>query len=428
MNKKFAASALSLAIAAAVQPTPVMAENCVDKGRDGTSVNEWGVWCGVDKYLNDLSSQAPTAAGAEGGESFASDVSNIARDSKQFDHVPDANTDHIALPVVAEDEYVGYFARYDLKQTYTYDYETGYGNAVTEVRDADVGGFALALEDNDGGYGAPTLLSQTPDVPDKVAYVMFSPNGTAIEGHVYNENASGYAGDVYYQKYAVVNVDPGVETTVFFQGDDETRQNGYGSAVYSGHAVFGYTPTAYFSEADEDHVLESYFAGRAFNGIETDAYSGSTYSDTMDGKLTTFVAGQLTPAAVIQDLISGNVQADYRGATSFLMQDVAINVDFGHKTFTADFSDASAQFHSQNGIPGDENLGFTAAGNINGRNLVSSSITAYEGTMTGVMQASFFQPDASVIGGVYDVHKGAHEIVDTFTAVKGADSEVYTDK
>ncbi len=417
MNRKFAASALSIAIAAAMQSSAVLAENCVDKDSDGRSVNEWGVWCGVDQYLSQLNEENPSAAGEETGSSIPESAGDIARDSDQFDpELEGGGKDHIVLPVLPEDEYVGYFARYDWVSNGTCDAESC-------ITGSDIGGFGLDLEDN----GSNNTRTMEPTSADKVSYALFSPAGNVIGGEIYDENSSGYAGPVFNAESVDVYAEnDGDQQYVEFYGYHYSYESGYGygsgygTSTYEQDLIRGETPTAYFSEEDEKRILQAYFVGVARQ--QTQSYDGefSSYS----GETLTYVAGKLTPQAFIQDLVSGNVQATYVGYTHFLEQPVSIDVNFGSKTFAADFGDAGSSVRDELGIPDDVDMGFAATGHINGRNLVSDTITAHEGTMTGVVQGSFFQPDASVVGGVYEVQKDGQEWVDAFTTVVGANSEV----
>jgi hypothetical protein len=154
-------------------------------------------------------------------------------------------------------------------------------------------------------------------------------------------------------------------------------------------------------------VLKDYWVGaRVKSTLSLDQEAGFTGLELTN----TFVGGRLTPLADVQNLVAGNVIADYSGSSQHLGQAVQVRVDFGAQTFTGSWTGGQ--------VPSNLSVdpSFTASGVVQGQHIVA---TSFGSGVSGQLQGSFFRPEAQALGGAYDVQKaGVGRFNDTFSASK----------
>jgi C-lobe and N-lobe beta barrels of Tf-binding protein B len=383
--------------------------DCVETGGSGDSVNEWGIWCGVGSFLQAITeADAPAAGpGVDAGDVDTRDVGRS--DSGTFD--PNVNTPtpdpepeapaplelHIQLPDTEEGEYVGYFSTVTNEKSFDPKEKNGQPKKNKWKKTSD--------EQTYNGVGSVKLgLRDDGKKNDSVDITFTSPSGEdslpgSIEGRS-KDDPSTPEGLTY--------------STVVKLGDESTAgkvvaksemidQDGNGKNRNFAKVVL--------NEGDpiSDQLLKDYWSGR----LDLDS-SQKEYWTSFDKQSSDFnmVAGILTPLNDITSMISGDVTANYRGASAAFGQSVDIAVDFGSESFSATVGGVSGDIQTQYNLSND--MGFSAAGVIQGQHLISTSVSAD----SGYMQGSFFGPDADVVGGAYEVTKGADTVGDVFTATK----------
>ncbi|MGH1373950.1 MAG: transferrin-binding protein-like solute binding protein [Cellvibrionaceae bacterium] len=174
----------------------------------------------------------------------------------------------------------------------------------------------------------------------------------------------------------------------------------------------GYEPTV--SNDDETQVLKDYWNGY-YTGQETDSNSGVVGETNR-----TFVAGIATPISDINQLISDNTSLVYSGNSLNLLQSARVVVNFGDKSYQAQFGDMDAKTKSIRGIEETKNMSFTSQGVVSGQRLISTSVSADR----GIMEATFYGAGAERVGGVYDVTISGDRITDVFTAAQGENNSI----
>jgi hypothetical protein len=154
-------------------------------------------------------------------------------------------------------------------------------------------------------------------------------------------------------------------------------------------------------------ILKDYWVGsRVKSTLNLDQETGFTGLELTN----TFVGGQLTPLADVQNLVAGNVIANYSGGSQHLGQAVQVSVDFGAQTFSGSW--AGGQLPSNPSV----DPSFTASGVVQGQHIVATSFSA---GVSGQLQGSFFRPEAQALGGAYAVQKvGVGSFNDTFSTSK----------
>ena len=174
----------------------------------------------------------------------------------------------------------------------------------------------------------------------------------------------------------------------------------------------GNEPTV--SNGDQSQVLKDYWNGY-YTGTETDSNSG-----VVGRTERAFVAGIATPIDDINQLINANVSLVYTGGSMQLDQSARVEVNFGDRSYQAQFGDVGPKAKSIMGISETKNMSFSSQGIVSGQKLISTSVSAE----SGVMEATLFGAEAARVGGVYDVTISGDRITDVFTAVKGENNSI----
>ncbi|BFM17610.1 hypothetical protein R50073_37930 [Maricurvus nonylphenolicus] len=403
-SKKLLPSVIALCLMGGVQQATA-SPDCVERGGTGDSVNEWGIWCGVGSFLQALTDMEAPASGPGGVDTGDNDTRGFGRsDSGTFDpdvSIPEPEAEpqesqplelHIQLPTTEDSEFVGYFS------STTRDREkvpnlnkknkpkkNDWNKIKDETSYSGVGGVKLGLQD-DGKKN------------DQVDISLTTPGGTEtlserIEGRSQDDPASP-AGETH-------------KTVVKIKGDNKASTVVAWDQVVSGApgASGGKTSDRTdinLAELNDTSLLKDYWNGR----LEKYSYQ-KEFRENFDQQNEDYyvVAGILTPLDDVSSMISGNVQANYRGTSAAFGQAVSIDVNFGNESFSAS-------------VTGGEGLAtgmdFTANGEIQGQHLISTSVSAD----SGYMQGSFFGPDADVVAGAYEVTKGGDTVGDVYTASK----------
>lgn len=435
MNKKFALHTLSLAIVIASgsvkADTPT---DCVTDNGTGETMKEWGIWCGVETFLTTLTEQDPTAAGpAETDVDIA--LSEVGRgDAEEFD----PNAENTASPepqpldphITLNEEGQGYVVSYDMEFPDT----NGYGSAVflrssapSQAVNPRVGTLSLNLSDNCD----ECKYSEGASDPDTASYVLFNQLGEEVErddyeGYTEEEtpNGSRYRGtDVYID-------DDSIHFYLHQYHRQMTEDNGQEQTSESYFNAAGHSLPLFLNGESKEGYYRDFLTG--YFGADNNLYtSGPTpntdaFDSTVErsGLQRSFVYGMFTPEAELNQLSAGDVTAIYGGYTSFFSQQVQLTVDFGNATFDGSFGDAgdlrlrsrgNRLYREQLGMPEDFDFSFTTSGVIQGTELISTEIS----TGQGFVQGSFFEPNAQLIGGAYQVTKAGFEFADVFATAKG---------
>lgn len=410
MKKIFAISALSLAISATA--TGVQAEECVSNGGNGSSLQEWGIWCGVDTLLSALSTEDPSAAGPEGAEpDFGNNDLQGRNEADEFEPELESSIPlHVELPSESDAQFVGYFAESE-----------GYGDSMMN------GGISLSLTDGDdsNGYGARVAVLDAGD-PDIVTYARFATDGTPIDGGTYSSEDDYFNSDEDGHEQVRTHVYLDSEGYGdYFERYESDYSNGQGSEPYSNthEGLYGGSVYVYqVPEGQEGNVkmgppsmslLKDYWSGYTHRGRYDNESNESYYGE--------FVAGVTTVLDDVNQLVADNIVASYSGNTLRGYQSVSIEVDFGAQRFTSEFSDFENMYAKQHyGIDMDTDMSFTASGVVQGINLISDEISAD----AGYVQGTFFGPEAEIIGGTVDVTIDDNRMVDVFTAVEGENNQI----
>lgn len=382
---------LSFCAAVVVASTPALAEQGSCDSRD--SADGWGVWCGVEDYLVKLTEQSPPAAGAPAsGAGAPPQVVVDVGDSDPFGGDP-VTPDEIVRPI-------------DLPNGDEVYYRAAYSNRVSGESDsqvktpAGIGTMDLVLVDSFSRRNAGDRVSGADFDMDRQQIDTFS-FGESAEGHQYI--AVSRDTDPRYQgKFSTVSrIGPGGSAAPHYLVNE--LMDGREQRILPGGELWSNAsppPGAY-------QVLKDYWLGtRVRSTLDLDRETGFTGLESTNS----FVGGRLTPLADVQNLVAGNVIADYRGGSQHLGQVVQVRVDFGAQTFNGSWTGGQ--------LPSNPSAdpGFTASGVIQGRHMVATSF----GTgVSGQLQGSFFRPGAQALGGAYAVQKvDVGGFNDTFSASK----------
>lgn len=407
MNVQFTKKILAVAVLSATCQISVAA-SAIDKDKCNASddVTGWGIWCGVDTYLASQTEDQPTAAGSDFSTTPEIAVETLgSADSELYGGKPEIPESEPSEPVVppvippvveielplkpVEDgtAFRGYWVSSTYEDSFIFQDESFSSQSETGV---DIGTLGVTLIDD----GAPN--SNTGN-NDRITQNFYDRNGNQVA-------ALDLEGGDSWPKVTDVNItnDANQPSSAF---GFETRTIGFDG---------GESESGEISDNNEliknnDEVLKSYWSGGTTFWSNTQNWDiGSSSNETTY----TSVYGSLTPLSEIQNLISGNVQAQYSGSSALYRQDVAIDVNFGQESFTGSWTGGT------NGA-----FDFGASGVIQGQNIVSTSISG----ATGIVQGSFFNENARDLGGAYEVNNGSTTVRDVFATTKGTGNTVAPD-
>lgn len=296
----------------------------------------------------------------------------------------------VNVPVKLDDfcksgEWCGYAAYIDSTYSYQGYGGEGYGGSYTEVGH-NPGRIALKLSpEGEGGGTAAYRIQGLPGEPTPLQ----GESGT-LPASFYGTPGNFYASQSDSNRYAWI---------------DGGEGGGYYDTNYITHGNFSVREYMSGGDGGESSTIGSY------------------------------VAGIVTSKTDIAALQAGNVQATYSGYTvyphsghnHFPESPVQIAVNFGNSTWSGSWNngvDGYVHTHSADAA-GTVHLygqvGFTAAGNIQGANIVSTTVGTNDrnATVTGKVQGSFFGANASALAGVSDITKSNPDY-------KGEGSNAYT--
>ena len=232
------------------------------------------------------------------------------------------------------------------------------------------------------------------------------------------ESFNGYAGNQYFGESTYDDSvgcpnDEGCNRTNVFLPSEEAKyftHEEQSRAPVETNTWEGYEATA--DNGDTEQLLVDYW-----NGYHVETQNDDTSTDSQERA---FIAGVITPLVEINQLISDQRTLIYTGNSLNLLQSARVEVDFGNELFEAQFGDVDGAKKARLGIDASKDMSFDAAGVVSGAKLISTSVSAD----SGFVEASFFGPQAEVVGGVYDVTKGGDRIVDVFSAAQGAGNAI----
>lgn len=338
----------------------VLAYGSVPIARD--SAAEWGPWADFVQPAAGAPSVAFLPPGA--GEAY--------RPLPQGS-LPDLPP--VIPPVVSSGCEAGMACGYAVFRNYSYSYGNGYGYG-----EGYGGGYA------DGGEHPATFTARIPQTLDDSATTAWSL--TSLDGSSPIYPASGELGNPYFSGN-------------YFQFyRDDYVDGAEGGAYIGGYVNEDNIPVArgYFGR-----YLESYMRGDGCDGECNYGY----VSERTDG---IFIAGIVTSGTDMSALRANNISADYNGY-AFQGSPVAINVRFGDGTWSGSWNngaDGNTWTYTPSGTSQQYvygQVGFNASGTITGSNIQSTSVSATDGVVSGMVKGSFFGSQAAALGGVVDITK-----------------------
>ncbi len=395
-NKYFTPTALSFAIALSLQPAyaeaPGGEQGCNPEtiqaliaDREEDSLEDWGIWCGVDTYLAAITEDEPTAAGGTTGARARLRSLFHRGDGEAWDpaagleiqgaggggggggneppggggggggneppggggggggNEPPGGGGGGEPP---EDDLVGYAV------TFSTD-ATGKDPGVGPESYESIHGMRVELETSEDG--------------DTVTYAFY---GIGDEGNPYEEDSFGNDKDLKEK------------TDVDGDSFDAKRNNEPGNPI----------------RLSGDEVLQLYWAGTFNRNLNTE----DDGDDEVDHLTTFFVVGVPTPLADIQDMINGAVSASYLGKSYAFKKDVSIDVNFGTESWSGSWS-------------GGKGHNFGASGDVSGNGITSTSVTDVD---SGTVNGTFYGGGAEALGGAYEVTKDSVTEGDVFSTIK----------
>jgi len=334
------------------------------------NIQGWGIWCGVESYVTQITAKNPTAAG-----SLPASPTQLKLEptiDPNWLRQPDPTIGGEPNPVSPDTPDLVI----DLSDTSDSDQLIGYTRTATHKKP---GTSTYQL-------GSLTLKLET--------------GGTIVTGGRIQMTRYNHAGQVE----AIIDLsgndplfgppsNPRRSTQVTTNSNPEKQ--GHASAIQTDRGT-GYYKEERFT-ANEATLTNS---GQSSNAKILKAYWIGTHSlylasnNTISDINTHFIAGRLTPLSDIETLAAGNVTATYTGKSAFWRWDVNIDVDFKNKTFDGSWGN------------------YGASGVLKGQHIISNAIT---GADSGIVQASFFNPNAEALGGAAEFTTGEITKADIFS-------------
>lgn len=147
--------------------------------------------------------------------------------------------------------------------------------------------------------------------------------------------------------------------------------------------------------------------------VRGDYYDEGSYTDSAKQVSGMYVAGIATPQSYLDAQRAGNVVATYSGNSyDWHGYQVSVNmtVNFGNASWTGSWNNGTDGYvgtatDSKGNVYSYGQVGFNAAGTINGANIQSTSLSARDGTVSGKVQGTFYGQTAGSIAGVSDIVK-----------------------
>lgn len=238
----------------------------------------------------------------------------------------------------------------------------------------------------DGGEHPATFTARIPSTFDDSATTAW--RVTSLDGTAPTYPESGELGNPYFSGN-------------YFHFDRYDSVDGA-----EGHAYIG-------GNVNEDNipVATGYFGRNLYSYMNGNNCEGDCYGYTSDSTYGVFVAGIVTSATDMSALRANGISAVYTGSAFNYGTPVTMQVNFGPGTWSGSWNngaDGNTWTHTPSGttqlyVRGQ--VGFNASGTITGSNIQSTSVSATDGAVSGMVKGSFFGSQAAALGGVVDITK-----------------------
>ena len=418
----------------AFQPTAFsQPKDCVNRTGLGNSLDEWGIWCGVDQLVLGLAASESTASGGEAPTLEAeSEVPEFRPcDGLTADNNGDCSVEIASLVTPAPEPVVPPTVPSPTPPPIAIPTPQPIASPtpiatpppiptpepkpdlVFEPQDTGSMGFGVTTS------SLTTTIIDLFDEGSRTENSTFEYQGVSAIGINFSTGQEGLEG------VTIVGFDRNGETTIssifadpinsvgtnFNEETGETTGTINVSGVVNNNTNAAQDFSNISIESNEypaeeiptDLILVAYWTGGIGStqlSDQLDEESG-TLTLTASQTETQVVYGNLTPLENIEQYIAQSILATYTGITLLNDQNVRIDVDFAQETFNAEFTDK----------PGSEsNRSFSAEGVITGQHIISTSVS----TGDGFVQGAFFGPNAEAVGGSYEVTNDQETYGDVF--------------